>query len=1493
MVNDINDINLFFRQNGPHATAAISKVDPPRMESSSKRRRVEDQNTDQTDDVNIVKKYQYVLTKKRVRTFANHTGVETTYNINIDGLKNKYVKDSLDVIGTVFEEVLLELKQGDKSLFAKVVIVSPTLDKPIVVTGRDIKDLTSDAITDKVCSVVQSQQQLSFEDLEIMVGVLDKGSGTGLGGERLYPVTFGSGKSNVSNFKLKKSTVKINNDDKFCLMRSIAVGWAKNNKCTNEEWESTKKLYPTLNAVEIALISGKCNTALYKHVCSSNRNEQIKLAEGLMTRAGFAKNVILSFSDLSVIEQNLDHQIVVYCGGFNNKPIYRGSKHRRDQIFLFMTKCNDSRSHFDAIVNIRKFHPYFNDYCRLCLKPYKTGKHYCAIKCFVCGSECPPEDAPITCNDCNIVARNQTCYENHKLSPVEKSGSFLSGCQSQSFSKCQKYWNCLKCGAHLERSKRSPEMHLCGERFCDQCDSYVTEKPHLCYQRVKNPTEFQKSQKLIFLDMETCTSHRIECERGYQSGSSLTETACNNCKKATCGSYRHTPVLLVLQIACDHCKDPDTIFDQNGKQFKSNNILKESYCKFCCNRCEKCHKKTNSSPCFSNDLCGKNQMVFYGLDCVQQFCYWIFREQHCNSILFAHNGSGFDFHFILQECLSKALKPDKVIFCGSKLQYVSFRQGFNIQFIDSFKYLNMALRKLPKSLGLPDMCKKGDFPYKFVRHDNLDYVGVFPALSFYAIDKMNEKELSEFKIWHENKVKNNESFDMMLEMINYCISDVNVLRCAVLKYQKIICDYTACYNDKGQIVSPGLDVFVKAHTIASASMNIYKAKCYTEKWKVTLSNGEHVWANLNDGVLKIFYHNSWFTEEQLKSEMALVILHKHFHSSPSAYIGNDTYILKDTFSEISIKWLEYLQKSKGIFIQHALNAGEKRLFLNSRYYPVDGWAEPTSAHPKGTVFLFNGCFYHGHHCTFPNKRDHSRNGRESPEKMYKRTINIMNMFKDVGYNLEYIWECEFMKSIEKNKELKEFIDDCKITPRLNMRDSMYGGRTECFRMYHNSNDFSKKDDGTFKYFCNYFDFTSLYPAVLSKKKYGLGHPKIMRNVDPITLPDLFGLLYVTILPPKHLLYPVLPMKINGKLMFTLCYKCALDQNQNACMHSDKERALISTWCSPEINKAVESGYTLLKIHEVWHFDKVSEPKDDSLGFSKYVGMFLKMKQTASGFPVDVVTENEKVNYVQEYFQNEGIALELEKIAPNPGMRCTAKIHLNSLYGKLGQSTSHAQHEYFHSDNLDDMYDLITDPNVEISDFHILNSDIILLHYRMKKELERESSFINPIMGAFVTTYARLELLSLLEQLGNRCVYADTDSVIFVSGEDLADPPLGNYLGELTSEIPHGTIITEFVTIAPKSYAIKICEASTPHKEVQVNIRCKGFTLTGRAKDLVNIETMKNILFKNVPLKTPAFCIKTMPKSGFVYNQTSDKVLKFTFDKRIVQKDFTTLPYGYK
>ena len=121
--------------------------------------------------------------------------------------------------------------------------------------------------------------------------------------------------------------------------------------------------------------------------------------------------------------------------------------------------------------------------------------------------------------------------------------------------------------------------------------------------------------------------------------------------------------------------------------------------------------------------------------------------------------------------------------------------------------------------------------------------------------------------------------------------------------------------------------------------------------------------------------------------------------------------------------------------------------------------------------------------------------------------------------------------------------------------------------------------------------------------------------------------------------------------------CADACDQTPCTHSDNERAIQGTWCSVELEKALEKGYRILQVHEVWHFPQSS----DEL-FKEYVDTFLKIKQESSGYPKNCTTEEQRQQYVDEYLAVEGIQLDRSKIEDNPGMRALSKLMLNLFWG---------------------------------------------------------------------------------------------------------------------------------------------------------------------------------------------------------------------------------------
>ena len=117
----------------------------------------------------------------------------------------------------------------------------------------------------------------------------------------------------------------------------------------------------------------------------------------------------------------------------------------------------------------------------------------------------------------------------------------------------------------------------------------------------------------------------------------------------------------------------------------------------------------------------------------------------------------------------------------------------------------------------------------------------------------------------------------------------------------------------------------------------------------------------------------------------------------------------------------------------------------------------------------------------------------------------------------------------------------------------------------------------------YYDVTSEYPFVNSRKEYPVGHPKIfLKHQVPQTNEEwqrrrFFGVALCSIVNPKMLLHPLLPIRHQGTLMFPLCSKCCVEKCEDFCQHDDKERVL--TWTTIEIDKAIALGYRLTKVTE--------------------------------------------------------------------------------------------------------------------------------------------------------------------------------------------------------------------------------------------------------------------------------------------------------------------------
>ena len=115
-----------------------------------------------------------------------------------------------------------------------------------------------------------------------------------------------------------------------------------------------------------------------------------------------------------------------------------------------------------------------------------------------------------------------------------------------------------------------------------------------------------------------------------------------------------------------------------------------------------------------------------------------------------------------------------------------------------------------------------------------------------------------------------------------------------------------------------------------------------------------------------------------------------------------------------------------------------------------------------------------------------------------------------------------------------------VSVPFSTRESFFGGRCNAVKLYATTTGNEK---------IKYVDFTSLYPAVNKYDKYPVGHPTVI-CLEFKDVNQYFGLAKVKVTPPRKLYHPVLPCKLNGKLVFPLCQTCATMESREPCSCND-------------------------------------------------------------------------------------------------------------------------------------------------------------------------------------------------------------------------------------------------------------------------------------------------------------------------------------------------------
>lgn len=1005
---------------------------------------------------------------------------------------------------------------------------------------------------------------------------------------------------------------------------------------------------------------------------------------------------------------------------------------------------------------------------------------------------------------------------------------------------CNKF--CARCG-HPGENHYEPgwkQKHI----TCDSCHNTFFSIECYRYHKLpqhKNGLDFNTCDRMY--QCTTCSMNvdRLKCKlvRGVRTYY-LKDRESHTCYEYNCSICGEKEVIRgehqCYVRGVGQVEEPDmnenrvmnlAFFDFETQCLEDHHKVNKVVVMLVCNECVDTIEQYAVQAC--TGLCGNRLKIF---NTVSEFMDWLLANTQWlyHYVFLAHNLKGYDSYPILEECVRRAVKPE-CVYQGAKVMKMNI-QGVN--FKDSVCFIPMALRNFVSAFGISGG-DKGYFPHFFNTSANEGYVGEYPALEYYGIEDMNPGEQRKLREWWN--LQQGKQFNLAEELEKYCIQDVMVMLRGCLAFRKLY------------VTKFGVDPFSECLTIASTCLRVFKSN---------------------------------FLEPETLGVVA-----------PMGYRSHDIQSVE------AMEWLQWLGIND---LRYAGHPDGEMVLMGAK---VDGYDAATR-----TVYQYHGCWYHGCTVCFPKYHAINVHLGVSYGDLNNQTARRTAQLREGGYKVIEMWShvWEHMKS-QREIEFPEWI---KNREPLMPRKGMSGGRTSAIGLYAITHEASEArgDEMTEVdaelmlvtppcYRIRYIDVCSLYPHVMWEGEYPVGHPDIWFGDDMPPLEEfmemleedfVFGLVLCDVDPPRGLYFPVLPVLMNHKLMFPLCYTCALEGTADhqetyfvQCEHTVEERRIRrGTWTTPELKLAVSKGYHIHAVHEVWHYEEQTQDL-----FRPYIQHNLKMKIEASGWPPYCTNEEEKRTFMRDVKNRQGVELEYDKVIKNPGLRSIAKLNLNCLWGKFGQNPFRDKVEYVTQPTR--YFDLLNDDMINVKSVLLLSDDIVQVAYEHCRMGTRINSNGNVVVASFVPAYARMKLYEKLDVLQERVLYHDTDSIIYTSQEGEEEVEIGDCLGQWTDECGDSNTnwITEYVSLGPKTYAYKTHQG-------EMTVKCKGISLTPHARSLVHMESMKEMLVKKnkVTVDYPRKIVRN-PNTKRLHTVEFAKDVQAVITKRMrVREGINTYPFGY-
>lgn len=365
----------------------------------------------------------------------------------------------------------------------------------------------------------------------------------------------------------------------------------------------------------------------------------------------------------------------------------------------------------------------------------------------------------------------------------------------------------------------------------------------------------------------------------------------------------------------------------------------------------------------------------------------------------------------------------------------------------------------------------------------------------------------------------------------------------------------------------------------------------------------------------------------------------------------------------------------------------------------------------------------------------------------------------------------------------------------------------------------------------YVDVQSLYPTVQYYDPLPVGSPKtyIYDQRNPFSQEEFQRLLHLPddqhvyfiecdIHPTRYVHHPIVG---------------DYDKDKKFVSHLQPLKKVVLT--SVEFKEAIRQGYCATKIYRVDMYQSSREL------FKTYIETFLRLKITASKSPFsENTTDAEKQRYFDRIEEKYNFRLTENDFEENASQRSLAKLLLNSLWGKFGERQNRSETKIF----IDAKEKQKFSQRVHRGKYKIVSERSygtygwqVLYKEPMKKNYPEK----NVAIASFVTAHARIRLLKGLNTVGDRVVYHDTDSVVYIQQPGKPGIEEGQFLGDWESETGN-SLIDIFIGLAPKTYAYAYTTETGERKYVT---KAKGFPTDGITERKLTLDHFRQILYSTL------------------------------------------------